>query len=97
MENFRDKVYNRGSMFVKMAYYEVHHTIEGRMKRNRKEKITICYMKGGYCDCAGQKLCDLYLSASGMRFSQVFFKNYTYFSLPCRELGLVGLALYLVD
>jgi len=27
----------------------------------------------------------------------VFFKNYTYFTLPCRELGLVGLALYLVD
>jgi len=26
----------------------------------------------------------------------VFFKNYTYFTLPCRGLGLVGLALYLV-
>ena len=24
-------------------------------------------------------------------------KNYTYFTLPCRGLGLVGLALYLVD
>jgi len=28
---------------------------------------------------------------------QVFFKNYTYFALPCSGLGLVGLALYLVD
>jgi len=27
----------------------------------------------------------------------VFFKNYTYFTLPCRGLGLVGLALYLLD
>jgi len=27
----------------------------------------------------------------------VFFKNYTCFTLPCRGLGLVGLALYLAD
>ena len=27
----------------------------------------------------------------------VFFKNYTYFTLPCRGLGLVRLALYLLD
>jgi len=25
------------------------------------------------------------------------FKNYTYFTLPCRGLGLVGLALYMVS
>jgi len=32
-----------------------------------------------------------------MVLCKCFFKNYTYFTLPCRGLGVVGLALYLVD
>jgi len=32
-----------------------------------------------------------------MVLCKCFCENYTYFTLPCRGLGLVGLALYLVD
>ena len=35
------------------------------------------------------------VSSDGAMF--VFKKNYTYFTLPCRGLDLVGLVLYLVD